>query len=74
VEAHVGKEGFDFERDRADVLPGNAGPGIKVDAEFVRMVKIARPDGVGMEFDAAEVHDPGQAGSIVDNHLFRGTT
>jgi hypothetical protein len=64
---------LDFERDRADVLPGNAGPGIQVDAEFVRMLKVARPDGVGMEFDAAEVHYPGQAGSIVDNHLFRGT-
>src|SRR5580658_1399022 len=30
VEAHVGKEGFDFERDRADLFPGNAGPGIEV--------------------------------------------
>ena len=52
---------------------GTPGPGIEVYAQFVRMVEIARPDGVGMEFDAAEVHDPGQAGGIVDNHLFRGT-
>ena len=74
VKAHVGKEGFDFKRNRADVLPGNAGRGIEVNAEFVRVVKIARPDGVGMEFDAAEVHYPGQAGSIIDNNLFRGTT
>jgi hypothetical protein len=72
VEAHVGKEGFDFERHRADVLPGNAGPGIEVHAEFVRMVKIARPHGMGMEFYTAEVDYPGQAGGIVDNHLFRG--
>jgi hypothetical protein len=42
-------------------------------AAFVRMVKIARPHGVRMEFDAAEIHYPGQAGGIVDNHLFRGT-
>src|SRR5580700_3790045 len=66
VEAQVGKEGFDFKCDRADVLPWNAGTGIEVNAEFVGMVKIARPDGVGMEFDAAEVHYPGQAGSIID--------
>jgi len=29
---------------------------------------------MGMEFDAPEVHDPGQAGSIIDNNLFGGTT
>ena len=74
VEAHVGKQGVDFERNRADVLPGNAGPGIEVDAELVRMVKIARAYGVGMEFDAAEVRDPGQAGSIIGNDLFGSTT
>ena len=54
-------------------LPGDAGAGIEVDAEFVRMVEVARPNGVGMEFDAAEVDDPGEAGGIIDNHFFRGT-
>ena len=64
MEAHVRKDGFDFERNRADVLPGNAGPRIEINAEFVRMIKIARPDRVGMEFDTAGVYYPGEAGSI----------
>ena len=67
------KEGIDFERHGANVFPANAGPGIEVDAEFVGMIQIARPDRVGMQFEAAQVDDPGQAGSIIDHDLFRGT-
>ncbi len=73
AKAHSPSKDLDFERDRAYVLPGNARPGIEVYAQFVGMVEIGRPDGMRMEFDASQVHDPGQAGSIVHHHLFRGS-
>ena len=74
LKVHFREEGSDFERNGADMLPWNSGPRIEVNAEFVRVHKIARPDGVGMKFDATEVRDPGEAGSFVDNDLFRGAT
>ena len=56
----------------ADVLPGDAGAGVEVDAELVGVVEIAGADGVGVKLDAAEVHDPGEAGGVVDDDLFGG--
>ena len=36
------------------------------------MLKIGGAHRVGMKFDAAEIHDPGEAGRIIDYNLFRG--
>jgi hypothetical protein len=36
------------------------------------MLKIGGAHGMGMKFDAAEIHDPGEAGRIIDYNLFRG--
>jgi len=44
--------------------------GIKIDTQFVRVFKIRGPHCVRMQFDTAEIHDPGQAGGIIDNDLF----
>ena len=69
LEDLVGNEGH-----VADVLPGNAGAGVEIDAELVRVVEIGGADGVGMKLDAAEVDDPGEAGGVIDDELFGGAT
>ena len=52
-----------FHRDAAEIGPGDARRGIEIDAELVRMIEIASAHGMGMQFDAAEVHDEGQLGA-----------
>ena len=71
-EAVLFEDGFDFEGDGADVGPLDAGAGVEVDAEFVGVVEVGGADGVGVEFDAAEIDDPGEAGGVVDDDLFGG--
>ena len=71
-EAVLFEDGFDFEGDGADVGPFDAGAGIEVDAELVGVVEIVAADRVRVEFDAAEVDDPGEAGGVVDDDLFGG--
>src|SRR2546429_9609607 len=56
---------------RLEVGPGDARRGIEIDAELVRMIEIADAHGMGMQFDAAEVHDEGQARRIVDHQFLR---
>ncbi len=63
---------MDFEGYAADVGPGDSGDGVEVDAELVGVVEVAGADGVGVELDAAEVDDPGEAGGVVDDELFGG--
>ena len=36
------------------------GPGIKIDSQFVRVLEIAGAHGVRMQFDAAQIDDPGE--------------
>ena len=36
------------------------------------MIEIGGAHGMGVQFDAAEVHDPRQAGGIVDHNFFGG--
>ena len=66
------EEGFDLQGDTADVVPGDAGNGVEVDAEFVGMVEVGGADWMRMEFHAAEVDDPGEAGGVVDDDLIGG--
>ena len=71
-EAVLFEDGFDFEGHGADVGPLDAGAGVEVDAEFVGVVEVGGADGVGVELDAAEVDDEGEAGGVVDDDLFGG--
>ena len=51
----------------SDVVPRNARPGIEIDPQLVGMLEIAGAHRVRMELDAAEVHDPREAGGVVDD-------
>ena len=63
---------FHLHRDTAHVGPLDAGPRIEVDPQLVGMLEIAGAHRMRMQLDAAEVHDPGQAGRVVDDDFFRG--
>ena len=67
AEPHLFEQRAHFQRDAAEIGPGDARRGIEIDAELVRMIEIAGAHGMGMQFDAAEVHDEGQARRIVDH-------
>ncbi len=72
LEADLGEEGLDLEGDAADVVPADAWAGVEIDAEFVGVVEVGGADGVGVELDAAEVDDPGEAGGVVEDDFFGG--
>jgi hypothetical protein len=72
AEAYFFEEGLDFECDEADIGPVNAGAGVEVDAELVGVIEVGGADWVGVEFDAAEVDDPCQAGFFVYDEFLRG--
>jgi hypothetical protein len=71
AEPHLFEQRPHFQRDAAEIGPGDARRGIEIDAELVRMIEIAGAHGMGMQFDAAEVHDEGQARHIVDHYFLR---
>ena len=56
------------------MVPTDAGHWIKIDSQFVRMIEIARSNGMRMQFDTAQIHDPGEPSGIVNNYLFRGAS
>ena len=57
------------EGDVDDLLPVDAGDRVEVDPQLVRMVEVLRLYRVGVEVDAAEVHDPREVGGVADHHL-----
>ena len=63
---------MDDHRHLADVSPPDAGTGIKIDAQLVRMLEVVSADGVRVEVNAAQVHNPGQRGRVADDHLVGG--
>ena len=63
------EEGLNLERDVADVVPPDTGSRIEIDAKLVGVIGIVGADGVRMELEAAEVHDPGKPGGVIDDHL-----
>ena len=73
-EAVFRKKAVDFESDFADALPIDAGARIEVNAKLIGMVEIDGAHRMRVKFDAAEVHDPRKASSIVDNKFLGGTT
>ena len=52
-----------------DLLPGHPGHRVEVDAQFIGVIQIRRPDRMRIEVDAAQVHRPHQSGSIGDHRL-----
>jgi hypothetical protein len=68
-EACVG-EGVPHDEGHApDVVPGNAGDGVEVDAQLVGMIEVVGQDRVRIEVETAEVRDPGEAGRVVNDDL-----
>ena len=72
AQAHFFEQRFHFHGHAAHVVPANARTGIEVHAHFVGMIQVAGAHGMGVEFQAAEVHDPGQPGGVIHDHLFGG--
>ncbi len=66
------EEGFYFEGNAPDVGPLDARSRVEVDAEFIGVVEIAGADRVRMQFHAAEIDDPGEAGGVIDDDFFGG--
>ena len=73
AKTHVVEKRVHLERDAAHVAPGDTRARIEIDAQLVGVIEIARPDRVRVQFDAAQVHDPREAGGVVDDELLRGT-
>lgn len=69
---HLFQQPLHFEGDAAHIGPADSRNRIEIDPQFVRVVKFAGTHRVRMQFDAAQINDPGEPGRIVDNHFFRG--
>jgi hypothetical protein len=54
-----------------DLAPADAGPGIEVDAQLVRMVEVVRAHRMRVQIDAAEVDDPEQLRGVAHDDLAR---
>jgi hypothetical protein len=65
------KKGLHLHCDTADIGPGNARRWVEVNPQLVRMIEIIGANRMRVELDAAEVHDPCEAGGIIDHQLFR---
>ena len=63
------EHGAHLERDAPDVFPTDIGARIQIDAQLIGVIEIGAAHGVRMQFDTAEVHDPGQRRRVVDHQL-----
>ena len=72
-EPGIGQRLADREGHPPDIVPGDAGDRVEVDAKLVGVVEVGGPDGVRVEVDAAEVDDPGERGGILDHDLVGGS-
>ena len=57
------------QRHLADLRPADARDRVEVDPQLVGVVEVVGADRVRVEVDAAEVHDPGEPGRVVDHDL-----
>ena len=71
MKPHLLEKRFHLESNTAHVLPTDARTRIEINAELIRMLEIAGADGVWMELDAAQIHDPREPGCVVDDDLLR---
>ena len=69
MEAHLFESFPRDEGDVSDLRPGYAGDRVKVDPDLVGVVEILRADGMRVQVDAAQVHDPRQLSRIPDDDL-----
>ena len=67
---HLPQQRIHFKGDNAYVCPLYPRAWIEIDAKFVRVVEVARADGVWVQFNATEVDDPRQPRGIVYDHFF----
>src|SRR6266404_2953280 len=72
--AHLIKQRFHFERDRAHVGPTDAGARIEIDSQLVRMIEIAGAHRMRMQLDATEIDDPRKPRRVIDNDFFRSAS
>ncbi len=72
AQADIVEKRLNLQRNLADIVPTHAGAWIKIDAQLVGMLKISGAHGVRVEFDAAQVDDPGKPGCVIDDDLFGG--
>lgn len=59
--------------DLADMVPGHARHGVQVDPQLVGVVEVVGPNRVGVQVQAAQVGQPGQARRVVDDDLVGGS-
>ena len=53
-------------------LQPNAGPGIEIDPQLVRVIEVLGPHRVRMEIDAGQVDDPQELGGVAQDDLVGG--
>ncbi|MBW8870297.1 MAG: hypothetical protein JF563_05920 [Acidobacteriales bacterium] len=74
MQPYLVEKRLDLEGHAAHIIPIDAGHWIKINSQFVRMIEIARSNGMRMQFDTAQINDPGKSSRIVNNDLFRGAS
>ena len=73
-ETELLEQRLDFQRDPAHVVQLDARAGIEIDAQLVGVVEVVGAHRVRVQLDAAQVHDPGEAGRVVHDQLVGGAT
>jgi hypothetical protein len=71
TQAGLLQERLYFKRYARYIRPADSGNRVKINPQFVRMFQVAGANGMGVEFDTAEVDDPCQACCIINHYLFR---
>jgi hypothetical protein len=57
------------QRDASDIVKGNAGAGIEIDTQLIRMIEVVSANGMRIEIDASEVDNPQELGGVADDDL-----
>ena len=70
LESELLEQALHLEGDAPHVGPLDARARIEIDAELVGVIEISGANGVRVQFDATQVHDPGEPRRIVDDDLF----
>ena len=72
MKPYLFQQALHFESDTAHIGPADAWSGIEIDAQLIGMIEIAGANRVRVQFDAAQIDDPGEPGRIVHDHFFGG--
>src|SRR5262249_27099445 len=71
-EPELAQQRLRLQRDAPHVGERDPRPRIEIDAQLVRVLEVLRADRMRVELDAAEIHDEGEAGRVVDYELLGG--